>query len=119
VSAAGRAIGEMADAHGRIAAPVASAPANAPASGHIHRRLVASTGGSAISGDGNGLSAARTFSGVSGNSRKRTPVASKIALVMAAALGTEADSPLPSGSSSWRGTSRTSMSGTSGNLRIG
>ncbi len=36
-------------------------------------------------------------SGVNGNSRKRTPVASKMALAIAAALGTEADSPTPSG----------------------
>jgi hypothetical protein len=34
---------------------------------------------------------------VNGNSRKRTPVASKMALAIAAALGTDADSPTPSG----------------------
>ena len=39
----------------------------------------------------------RIRSGVNGSSRKRTPVASKIALAIAAALGTEADSPTPSG----------------------
>src|SRR5882724_1906018 len=39
----------------------------------------------------------RMRSGVNGGSRKRTPVASKIALAIAAALGTEADSPTPSG----------------------
>src|SRR3954451_9858265 len=39
----------------------------------------------------------RIRSGVNGGSRKRTPVASKIALAIAAALGTEADSPTPSG----------------------
>jgi hypothetical protein len=39
----------------------------------------------------------RIRSGVNGGSRNRTPVASKIALAMAAALGTEADSPTPSG----------------------
>ena len=33
-----------------------------------------------------------------GSSRNRTPVASKMALAIAAALGTEADSPTPSGS---------------------
>src|SRR5215468_1540824 len=36
-------------------------------------------------------------SGVNGGSRKRTPVASKIAFAIAAALGTDADSPTPSG----------------------
>ena len=40
---------------------------------------------------------ARMRSGVNGSSRKRTPVASKMALAIAAALGTEADSPTPSG----------------------
>jgi hypothetical protein len=34
---------------------------------------------------------------VNGNSRNRTPVASKMALAIAAALGTDADSPTPSG----------------------
>ena len=42
-------------------------------------------------------SPARMRSGVNGNSRKRTPVAAKIALPIAAALGTDADSPTPSG----------------------
>src|SRR3981081_3359880 len=40
---------------------------------------------------------ARIRSGVNGNSRNRPPVASKIALAIAAALGTDADSPTPSG----------------------
>src|ERR1700730_18193886 len=39
----------------------------------------------------------RMRSGVNGGSRKRTPVASKIAFAIAAALGTDADSPTPSG----------------------
>ena len=39
----------------------------------------------------------RMRSGVNGGLRKRTPVASKIALAIAAALGTDADSPTPSG----------------------
>ena len=56
---------------------------------------------------------------MNGNSRKRTPVASKIALAMAAALGTEADSPTPSGGWSCRGSINTSISGTSGNLMMG
>src|SRR5579872_250700 len=42
-------------------------------------------------------SPAKMRSGVNGGSRKRTPVASKMALAIAAALGTEVDSPTPSG----------------------
>src|SRR5207253_11281671 len=58
-------------------------------------------------------------SGVNGGSRKRTPVASKIAFAIAAALGTEADSPTPSGGWSWRGSINTSMAGMSGKVMIG
>src|SRR3954469_9536860 len=64
-------------------------------------------------------SPARMRSGVNGNSRKRTPVASKIALAIAAALGTDADSPTPSGGWSGRGIISTSMFGMSGNVMIG
>src|SRR3989475_387429 len=48
------------------------------------------------------LSAASTRAGVNGTSRRRTPVASNTALETAAALGTEADSPAPMGSSPGR-----------------
>jgi hypothetical protein len=65
------------------------------------------------------LSAARTTSGVNGGSRKRTPVASKIALAMAAVPGTDDDSPAPRMGSPWRGISTTSITGTSRRLRIG
>ena len=58
-------------------------------------------------------------SGVNGGSRKRTPVASKIAFAIAAALGTEADSPTPSGGWSGRGSISTSILGTSGKVMIG
>ena len=61
----------------------------------------------------------RIRSGVNGGSRKRTPVASKIAFAIAAALGTDADSPTPSGGWSGRGSSSTSILGTSGNGMIG
>src|SRR3954453_19559765 len=61
----------------------------------------------------------RMRSGVNGGSRKRTPLASKIALAIAAALGTEADSPTPSGGWSGRGSSNTSILGTSGKGMIG
>ena len=61
----------------------------------------------------------RIRSGVKGGSRKRTPVASKIAFAMAAALGTEADSPTPRGGWSCRGNISTSMSGRSGKVMIG
>ena len=44
---------------------------------------------------GSGFSAARTTSGVNGGCRKRTPVASKIALAIAAVPGTDDDSPAP------------------------
>src|SRR5690606_4278958 len=63
--------------------------------------------------------AALTLSGVNGASRRRTPVASKIALAIAAAPGTEADSPEPSGGLPLAGMSTTSTSGTSGKVRIG
>ena len=63
--------------------------------------------------------AARTTSGVNGGSRKRTPVASKIAFAIAAVPGTEDDSPTPSGGSPGRGIIMTSTTGTSRKLRIG
>ena len=63
--------------------------------------------------------AARTTSGVNGGSRNRTPVASKMALAMAAVPGTEADSPAPSAGSPGRGISNTSMLGSSRKFKIG
>ena len=65
------------------------------------------------------MSPARTTSGVNGGARKRTPVASKIALAIAAVPGTDDDSPEPSGASSCRGMCMTSMTGTSRKLRMG
>src|SRR5436190_17720358 len=105
----GRAIGAIAR-HGSAAVPTAIAvahaaarPANTPgrtAKGFFH--LFAGVAGV---GAGKASGAAGTSprnprkmrSGVNGGSRKRTPVASKIAFAIAAALGTEADSPTPSG----------------------
>ena len=62
---------------------------------------------------------ARTTSGKNGGSRKRTPVASKIAFAIAAVPGTDDDSPTPSGNSPGRGISITSTTGTSRKLRSG
>src|SRR5262245_19444794 len=105
----GRAIGAIAR-HGSAAVPMAMAvahaaarPANTPgrtANGFFH--LVAGTAGI---GAGKASGALGTSprnprnirSGVNGGSRKRTPGSSKIALAIAAALGTDADSPTPSG----------------------
>ena len=67
-----------------------------------------------------GCKAARTTSGVNGGLRKRIPVASKIALAMAAVPGTEEDSPAPKGTSSpGRGICTTSMTGTWRKFKIG
>ena len=127
----GRAIGAIAR-HGIAAVPTAIAvaqtaasPANTPgrtANGFFHVFA-----GDTDCGEGNmvGVSGAsprsprRMRSGVKGGSRKRTPVASKIAFAIAAALGTEADSPTPSGGWSCRGSISTSIFGTSGNLMMG
>src|SRR6266850_2041402 len=81
----------------RLAMPVAMAPAVAH---HAMRRLGAS-----------GRASNRAT--VNGGWRKRTPVASKIALAMAAVPGTDDASPAPSGASPWRGIIITSMTGTS------
>jgi hypothetical protein len=70
-------------------------------------------------GAGSGFKAARTSSGVNGGWRKRTPVASKIALAIAAVPGTDDDSPAPSGGSPGRGIVITSMTGTSRKLSSG
>src|SRR6202158_6510283 len=131
--ASGRAIGAI-DRHGSTAAatPIAAAQraatvASAPrrlANGFCHLLLGAGGFGAA---NGTTLGAAacspcnplRIRSGVRGNLRNRTPVASKMALAMAAALGTEADSPTPSGGWSCRGSISTSIFGTSGNLMMG
>src|ERR1700686_3196157 len=105
------------------AATVASAPRRL-ANGFCHLLLGAGGFGAA---NGTTLGAAacspcnplRIRSGVKGNSRNRTPVASKMALAMAAALGTEADSPTPSGGWSCRGSINKSILGRSGNLMRG
>src|SRR5258705_1087610 len=108
--ASGRAMGAI-ERHGNAAAAtptnaahstatVASAPRR-PANGFFH--LSIGPGGFGAANDDASCAAScsprnplRIRSGVNGNSRKRTPVASKIALAIAAALGTEADSPTPS-----------------------
>src|SRR5262249_31228518 len=101
----GRAIGAIAR-QGKAAVPMAIAVAHAAASpantpGRTARGFFHLLEGGA--GNGTGIASAapaasprnplRTRSGVNGGSRKRTPVASKIAFAIAAALGTEADSP--------------------------
>src|SRR5690606_21285235 len=63
--------------------------------------------------------AAFTRSGVNGTSLSRTPVASNMALAIAAGPGTEADSPAPSSGLPLAGINMTSISGTSGNFRMG
>jgi hypothetical protein len=65
------------------------------------------------------FSAARTSSGVNGGCRNRTPVASKMALAMAAVPGTDDDSPAPNAGSPGRGIVTTSTTGTSRNRRMG
>ena len=65
------------------------------------------------------FNAASTTSGVNGGCRRRTPVASKIALAIAAVPGTDADSPTPSAGSPGRGISSTSTTGTSRKFKIG
>ena len=62
---------------------------------------------------------ASTRSGVNGASRRRTPVASKIALAIAAAIGALDGSPPPRAGISGRLINTISISGTSGNLMIG
>src|SRR5258708_30960135 len=57
-------------------------------------------------------------SGVNGNSLKRTPVASKIAFAIAAALGIEDDSPIPSGGRSLAGIRKKFILGTARNFII-
>src|SRR6202163_2805224 len=109
--ASGRAIDAI-DRHGStpaatptIAATSAAALASAPrrlTNGFSHLSVEAGglggVRGNALAGTGcSPRNPARMRSGVNGNSRKRTPVASKIALAIAAALGTDADSPTPSG----------------------
>src|SRR5450631_1693029 len=130
--ASGRAIGAIVR-HGRIAAPMpiaaaqrAAIVANAP------RRFTngfqrPGEGGAVVTGAGRASavaavlpwSPARIRSGVNGGSRKRTPVASKIAFAIAAAPGTEADSPTPSGGWSCRGSINTSILGMSGKVMMG
>ena len=58
-------------------------------------------------------------SGVNGASRRRTPTASKIALAMAAAIGALEGSPPPRAGISGRLIKTISISGMSGNLRMG
>src|SRR3954451_17310658 len=109
--ASGRAIGAI-ERHGNTAAATPTVAAHnaaraastprRPANGFFHVSVGPGAFGAA---NGKACCAAscsprnplRIRSDVNGNSRKRTPVASKIALAIAAALGTEADSPTPSG----------------------
>ena len=116
LAGSGGAMGGKAPRMGSASVAMPSAPASAaPAMANHGRRRFSRTGFGAASPE----SAARTRSGVKGGSRRRTPVASKMALAMAAALGTEADSPEPKGGSSGRGISTTLMTGTSGKVRMG
>src|SRR6266542_5515038 len=62
---------------------------------------------------------ASTRCGVNGASRRRTPTASKIALAIAAAIGALDGSPPPRAGISGRLSKTISISGTSGNLRMG
>ncbi|MCY1426126.1 hypothetical protein D9M71_419380 [compost metagenome] len=114
--------GAISARQGKAVASMPNAAPNTPASepNHHFERLVDGCAGAGASGPWpSPPSAARTRSAVIGSSRKRMPVASKMALAMAAALGTEADSPLPIGGSCWRGSIITSIAGTSGKVRIG
>ena|SRR5438093_10241172 len=126
----GFAIGAMAGRQPTSAAPTPSTPA-ASAPARAHQRFAGGHGASAgtvfgagsavvaAAGAGSGFSAARTTSGVNGGLRKRTPVASKIALAIAAVPGTDDDSPAPSGGSPGRGIIITSTTGTSRKLSSG
>jgi hypothetical protein len=106
---------------GRDTAPKVSAPASASPAPASAFRQPACRGGatSACTEYPASARAARMRSGVKGGARIRTPVASKTAFAMAAAAGTAALSPTPSGGSPGRSTSSVSTSGTSGNRRIG
>src|SRR4030095_16111685 len=65
-------------------------------------------------------SSSRTRAGVNGTVRRRTPVASKTALAMAAGMGQVAGSPAPSGGLSLASMRTISTaSGTSGKVRMG
>src|SRR6266581_4332894 len=109
--ASGRAIGAI-DRHGGTAAATPSAAAHRAATvASAPRRLAngffqvseeargvgAAIGSATCSAPWSPPNPARIRWGVNGKSRKRTPVASKMALAIAAALGTDADSPTPSG----------------------
>ena len=63
--------------------------------------------------------AARTLSGVNGIWRRRTPVASKIALATAGAVVTVEGSPAPSAGWSGRSSRTISIAGTPENVTIG
>src|SRR3982750_2514040 len=128
--ASGLAIGAMTGHQSTAAATRPSTPAaKAPARAHAPLPFGqgASCGGAGTvaaaaagaPGAGNGFSAARTTSGVNGGWRKRTPVASKMALAIAAVPGTDDDSPAPSGGSPGRAIVITSMTGTSRKLSSG
>src|SRR2546422_9320091 len=120
----GFAIGAMDGRQPTSAAPTPSMPA-ASAPARDHQRFEGGQGapagtvfgaGSVVvaaAGAGSGFSAARTTSGVNGGLRKRTPVASKIALAMAAVPGTDDDSPAPSGGPPGRGSMITPTTRTS------
>src|ERR1700680_1943940 len=99
--ASGRGAGSISERNGRATAAVPANAATAPANAARQPRAF-------VGGPRNAAGAdvparpARMRSGVNGTSRNRTPVASKIALAIAAALGTEADSATPSGGGVWR-----------------
>src|SRR5690242_2079335 len=130
--ASGRTIGAI-GRQGSTAAPMPTTAAHSAATPANVLRLDANGFGHLLAGgadagfgggsaSGTGCPSRSPFkirSGVNGSSRKRTPVASKIAFAIAAALGTEADSPTPSGGWSGRGTISTSILGISGNLMMG
>src|SRR5262249_47123115 len=66
-----------------------------------------------------GRSAAFTFSGVNGTERSRTPTASNTAFEIADGTTDAEGSPAPHGRSAGRSIRSMTISGTSGNLRIG
>jgi hypothetical protein len=86
--------------------------------GYPQRALPCACGTARRYAFGEAANASRTRSGVKGIVRIRTPVASKMALPMAAGTGQMAGSPAPSASSSGRSISATSMAGTSENVRM-
>lgn len=100
VPAPGVATGAISARHGKALPAMPSTAPNSPAAPpnhHLPRFFF--LGGAACRSASGPFSASRSLSEVIGSSRKRMPVASNTALAMAAALGTDADSPAPSGGS--------------------